>query len=197
MQEIIVATSNEHKIKEFKEILPDKIILSLNDINLNSLNIDENGITFKENAIIKARTVCNILNKTVIADDSGLVIDYLNGEPGIYSSRYLGKDTPYNLKNKIILERMGNTLNRSARFICAMAVAFPDGRDFVVEGVFEGEISKEILGENGFGYDPIFYLKEFNKTAAQIEPMLKNTISHRAKAMKKILDVLNNEGKYD
>lgn len=194
MKEIIIATSNLHKMNEFKNILPEFNLYSLKDINWD-LEIIENGKTFEENAIIKSRTVCNKIGKTVIADDSGLEIYALNNEPGIYSARYLGSDTPYEEKNKIILERMKNICkeDRGARFVCCISISYVDGRDFVFKGVFEGEISEISRGKNGFGYDPIFFVKEYGMTSAELDPKVKNMISHRGKAMKKLIEHLEEE----
>lgn len=149
-------------------------------------DIVEDGKTFLENAVIKAKTVAALTDKIVLADDSGLVIDYLNGEPGIYSARYLGEDTSYEIKNAKILERMADAPQheRSARFVCAMAAVMPDGELVTTEGVMEGMIGYKIAGANGFGYDPIFYLPEFGKSSAEITPEQKNAVSHRGKALR-------------
>lgn len=193
MQEIIIATNNNHKIEEFRQILTEYKVMSLKDVGLDNLEIIENGKTFAENAIIKSRTIADILNKVVIADDSGLEIDYLNKEPGIYSARYLGVNTPYDKKNNIILERMKDAIDRKARFICAISISYPNKVDKVFEGIFEGEIALEPKGENGFGYDPIFLVKELGKTSAELSPYDKNKISHRGKAMAKLLQWLEKE----
>lgn len=193
MQEIIIATNNNHKIEEFRQILTGYKVMSLKDVGLDNLEIIENGKTFAENAIIKSRTIADILNKVVIADDSGLEIDYLNKEPGIYSARYLGVNTPYDKKNNIILERMKEAIDRKARFVCAIAISYPNKIDKVFEGIFEGEIALEPKGENGFGYDPIFLVKELGKTSAELSPYDKNKISHRGKAMAKLLQWLEKE----
>lgn len=193
MKELIIATTNKHKLEEFKKIISDYKVLSLADIGFSD-EIIENGKTFEENAVIKAETVCKKIGKPVIADDSGLEIYALNNEPGIYSARYLGSDTPYEEKNNIILERMKDVPKgeRGARFICCIAVSKPDGYTDVFRGVFEGEIAYRSSGKNGFGYDPIFFLPEYNKTSAEIEPDEKNKISHRGKALKKLTEALEN-----
>ena len=193
MKELIIATTNKHKVKEFSEMLVDYKVLSLDDIKFND-EIVEDGKTFEENALIKAETVCKKIGKPVIADDSGLEIFALNNEPGVFSARYLGHDTPYNEKNKIILSRLEKVADedRGARFVCCIAVSLPNGKNQVYRGEFNGKIAHKIAGENGFGYDPIFFLPEYNKTAAEIDPEEKNRISHRGKALRKLLEALEN-----
>ena len=186
MNQIVFATGNEGKVKEVKMIMRDlgMEVISLKEAGIIA-NMEENGVTFEENAILKAKEIAEYTNAIVLADDSGLEIDFLNKEPGIYSARYLGEDTSYAIKNKVILERMegADDKARSARFVCAMAAVFPDGEVVVSRGVMEGMIGYEIQGENGFGYDPIFYLPEYHATSAQISPEIKNKISHRGKAL--------------
>ena len=186
MNQIVFATGNEGKVKEVKMIMRDlgMEVISLKEAGIIA-NVEENGVTFEENAILKAKEIAEHTNAIVLADDSGLEIDFLNKEPGIYSARYLGEDTSYAIKNKVILERMegADDKARSARFVCAMAAVFPDGEVVVSRGVMEGMIGYEIQGENGFGYDPIFYLPEYHATSAQISPEIKNKISHRGKAL--------------
>lgn len=186
MKQIIFATGNEGKVREVQAIMADMDVevLSLKQAGI-SVDIEENGTTFEENAIIKAREIAKLTDAVVLADDSGLEIDYLNKEPGIYSARYLGEDTPYTEKNRIILERMDGVERekRTARFICAMAAVFPDGSVITTYGTIEGRIAYEIKGENGFGYDPIFYLPEYGMTSAEISSEEKNKISHRGKAL--------------
>ncbi|MDO5695596.1 MAG: RdgB/HAM1 family non-canonical purine NTP pyrophosphatase [Eubacteriales bacterium] len=191
MKEIIVATGNQNKVREIREMLPGYRVRTVDEV-CPGLEIIENGKTFEENAVIKARTVCDQVNRLTLADDSGLVIDYLNGEPGIYSARYLGHDTPYEEKNRIILERMraARGMARSARFICAIAIAWPDGRNEVFRGVFEGRIAEMPAGEGGFGYDPIFYVPEFGMTAAEMSPARKNACSHRGRALRSVAEHL-------
>ena len=150
------------------------------------------GTTFEENAIIKAKTVMEATGSLVLADDSGLEVDYLNKEPGVYSARYMGENTSYRIKNQIILDRLHGVpdIVRSARFVCVIAAAFPDGRVETRRATIEGRIAQEPAGENGFGYDPIFYLPEKGKTTAQLSAEEKNEISHRGKALRQIKEIL-------
>ncbi len=203
MKKIIFATGNEDKMKEIRMILSDLEIpvYSMREAGV-SIEIEETGKTFQENAIIKAQAVkkeadrlvaldpiafdiCS--NAVVLADDSGLEIDYLNKEPGVYSARYLGENTPYEIKNRTILQRLAGVQgeDRSARFVCAIAAAFGD-RTVCVKETMEGRIAEEPKGENGFGYDPIFYLPEYGCTSAQLAPEEKNACSHRGKALRAI-----------
>lgn len=193
-QKLVFATGNEDKTREFREILdPERYeVLSMKDAGV-EIVIEENGKTFEENAMIKARAVGDhIQDVVVVADDSGLVVDALDGEPGIYSSRYLGEDTPYEKKNRIILEQLEGVPKerRTARFVCAMAAVFPDGREMAVTGVMEGYIGFEAVGERGFGYDPIFFVEQYGTSTADITPEQKNEISHRGKALRQIRDRL-------
>ena len=193
-RKIIVATGNEGKMKEIRQILGNENITfsSLKDEKLQDVEIIENGKTFEENAIIKARTISDLTGKMVLADDSGLEIDYLNKEPGIYSARYMGEDTSYHIKNASLIERLNGVPDekRTARFVCAVAAAFPDGSVKTVRGTMEGRIGYEEKGENGFGYDPIFYLPEYGCTSAELSGEEKNKISHRGKALRAIKDEL-------
>lgn len=193
MIEILFATSNAGKAKEVQAMFSDL------DVDVKTLReegidveIEENGQTFAENALIKAKAIAGMTDKIVLADDSGLVVDYLNGEPGIYSARYLGEDTSYDIKNAKILERMEGVPDdqRTARFVCAMAAIMPDGEVICTEGIMEGLIGYEMKGTNGFGYDPIFYLPEYGMTSSEITPEKKNEISHRGKALRKMQDEL-------
>lgn len=195
MDKIIIATKNRHKVGEFKAIMPDCHILSLSDIDWDE-DIIEDGDTFKENALIKARAIYKKYHCTVIADDSGLCIDYLDGAPGIYSARFLGCDTSYDIKNNEIIKMLEGVSDkeRSARFICALACILDNGREIVVEGVFEGSIAHEQSGKNGFGYDPIFIPKGYSCSAAMLSDEEKNSISHRARALKMLEEILDNEG---
>jgi len=191
--QIIMATSNMDKVKEIRQILEgtEFQILSLKEAGI-TLDIEETGTTFEENAAIKAEAVRDLTGQLAIADDSGLVIDYLDGAPGIYSSRFMGEDTPYPEKNRAILKMLEKAegQERSARFVCAMAIAWPDGHTDIRRGIMEGRIAYEIAGEGGFGYDPIFYLPERGCTSAQLTAQEKNAISHRGKALREAVSVL-------
>ncbi|MCM1307561.1 MAG: XTP/dITP diphosphatase [Butyrivibrio sp.] len=191
---MIFATGNMGKLKEIKAILGDigEEIISMSEAGID-IDIEENGKSFEENAVIKAETVMRLTGQPVLADDSGLEVDALGGEPGIYSARYMGEDTPYEIKNRNIIERLEGVEGeaRSARFVCVIAAAFPNGETITTRGTIEGVIAKEPAGENGFGYDPIVYVPEYKMTTGQMEPEAKNAISHRGKAlcaMKKILE---------
>lgn len=196
MKRMIFATGNENKMVEIREILGDLPleILSMKQAGIRA-DIEENGTSFEENALIKAREVCRLAGEMVLADDSGLEIDYLNGEPGIYSARYMGENTSYRVKNKNLMERLEGVPNekRTARFVCAIAAVFPDGKELVVRGTVEGIIGYEERGENGFAYDPIFYLPERGLTTAELPPEEKNSISHRGNALRKMKELLEKE----
>lgn len=193
---IIFATGNQDKMKEIRAILKDigVDVLSLKDAGID-VDIVEDGSTFEENAIIKAKAIMAITGEIVLSDDSGLEIDYLNKEPGIYSARYMGEDTSYHIKNANLIERLRGVPDekRTARFVCAVAAAFPNGKIITTRGTMEGIIGYEEAGDNGFGYDPIFYLPEYQKTAAQLEPAKKNSISHRGKALREMKKHLKDE----
>ena len=196
MKRMIFATGNENKMKEIREILGalPLEILSMKEAGV-SADIVEDGKTFEENALIKARAICKLAGEMVLADDSGLEIDYLNKEPGIYSARYLGEDTSYHIKNKSLIDRLEGVPDekRTARFVCAIAAVFPDGKELVVRGTVEGIIGYEEKGENGFGYDPIFYLPERGCTTAELPPEEKNSISHRGNALRLMKELLERE----
>lgn len=193
MTEIVFATGNAGKAREVAMMFSDMdvCVKTLKEADIHA-DIIEDGKTFMENARIKAKTIAGFTDKIVLADDSGLVIDYLNGEPGIYSARYMGEDTSYDIKNANILKRMENVpaKERTARFICAMAAVMPDGEVIETEGVMEGIIGMKSAGVNGFGYDPIFYLPEYEASSAEITPEQKNEISHRGKALRKMQEEL-------
>ena len=183
---IIFATGNEGKMREVRLILADlgMEILSMKEAGLTA-DITEDGVTFEENAEIKARAIAGLCRDIVLADDSGLEIDALGGEPGIYSARYLGEDTSYRVKNKNLIDRLEGIPDekRTARFVCVIAAVFPDGSSEVVRGVIEGRIGYEERGNNGFGYDPIFIAPEYGCTTAELSEEQKNRISHRGKAL--------------
>lgn len=203
MRTIIFATGNEHKMVEIRMILSDlgAEILSQKEAGID-VDVVEDGTTFEENALIKATKIAQEAAKyevyqdaVVLADDSGLEIDYLGGEPGIYSARYMGEDTSYRIKNQNLIDRLQGVPDeqRTARFVCAIAAAFPDGREMVVRGTIEGRIGYEERGENGFGYDPIFYLPERGMSTAELSPKDKNSISHRGNALRKMKELLEKE----
>lgn len=199
IDKIIFATGNEGKMKEIRMILADLQIpvLSMKEAGIVA-DIVEDGMTFEENAVIKAQAIAAYAGKeenvVVLADDSGLEIDYLNKEPGIYSARYMGEDTSYTIKNANLIERLDGVPDekRTARFVCAIAAAMPDGNSKVTRGTIEGIIGYEERGENGFGYDPIFYLPEYQCYSAELAPEEKNKISHRGKALELMKEQLRN-----
>ena len=187
---IILATNNKSKVKEISEMMSGSDITfeSLADAGIN-VEVEETGTTFEENALLKAREICKLSGKPTISDDSGLEIDALDGAPGIYSSRFMGEDTSYDIKNNALIEKLENVADpdRTARFRCCMALVLPDGREFVTEGAMEGIIAREPKGINGFGYDPIFYLPERCCTTGELLPEEKNEISHRGIAIRKMV----------
>lgn len=193
MKRIIFATGNEGKMKEIREILAELPVevLSMKEAGIQA-DIVEDGKTFEENAVIKAKAIAELSGEIVMADDSGLEIDYLNGEPGIYSARYMGEDTSYRIKNNHLIQRLEGVPEekRTARFVCAIAAAFPDKTVWTTEGVVEGIIGYEEKGENGFGYDPIFYLPQYGCTSAQLPPEKKNELSHRGEGLRKMREIL-------
>lgn len=186
MRKIIFATTNEGKMKEIKMILGDLNyeVVSLKEAGIH-VDIEENGLSFEENAIIKAKAIMELTHEIVLADDSGLEVDAMDRQPGIYSARFLGEHTSYDIKNNYILEQLKGIPDeqRTARFVCAIACAFPDGRIKTHQATIEGRIGYEIAGENGFGYDPIFFVPDYGCTTAQLTAEQKNVISHRAKAL--------------
>lgn len=199
---IIFATGNAGKMREIREILDgmDMELLSMKEAGIEA-DIVEDGTTFEENAIIKAKEVAKLLSLSgmkahggiiVMADDSGLEIDALNKEPGIYSARYMGEDTPYSVKSGNLIERLAGVPDekRTARFVCVIAAVMPDGEVITTQGVIEGRIGYEEKGDNGFGYDPIFYVPEFGCTTAQLTEEQKNKISHRGKALRAMKEEL-------
>ena len=208
-QLFIIATGNKGKIREIRDIIidPDAEVLSMREAGVEA-DPDETGTTFEENALIKVRAVSALICQkiedgtfpidttdtqiTVMSDDSGLVVDALGGAPGIYSARFQGRDTDYRVKMNYIMDQIRDVPweGRTARFTAAVAAVLPDGRAFTVLGHMEGYIGYEIAGENGFGYDPIFYLPEYGKTSAEISPEEKNAISHRGKALRALAEYL-------
>lgn len=190
---IIFATGNAGKMKEIRMILANLGIpvVSMKEAGITA-DIEENGTSFEENAIIKAKTIMEMTGEIVMADDSGLEIDYLDGAPGIYSARFMGEDTSYDIKNRALIAKLDGVPDekRTARFACSIACALPDGRILTSYGAMEGQIGYEIKGENGFGYDPIFYLPEYGCSSAEISPEQKNELSHRGKALRSMKEKL-------
>lgn len=197
MKRIVFATGNEGKMREIRDILADMDIeiVSMKEAGI-SIEVEENGATFEENAVLKAQAIATMTDDIVLADDSGLEVDYLNKEPGIYSARYMGEDTPYSIKNQAILERMKGVPKeeRGARFVCAIAAVLPDKEVLVVRETLEGYIGFEIAGCHGFGYDPIFYTDELGCSTAEIPEKEKNLISHRGKALSAMREKLKVHG---
>lgn len=207
MKSIIFATGNANKMVEVREILKDLTteVFSLKDAGI-TVDVDENGSTFEENALIKAEGIAawckengipafpekNAGDFIILADDSGLEIDRLNKEPGVYSARYMGYDTSYREKNANLIQRLDGVekAERTARFVCAIGAAFPERESVVVRGTIEGYIGWEERGANGFGYDPIFYLYENDRTTAELSPEEKNQISHRGRALEKMKEII-------
>lgn len=191
MEKLVVATKNKGKIIEIKKVLSNMPfdVVTMNDIGIN-IDVDEDGTTFEENSLKKAIEICKVSGTVVMADDSGLEVDFLDGAPGIFSARFGGPEATDEDKNNKILNMLKDVPfeKRTARFVCAIAVAFPDGRSFVVRDTCEGYIDFECKGTNGFGYDPLFYVQEYEKTMAELEMDIKNKISHRAKALAKMAD---------
>ena len=187
MERLIFATGNEGKMREIRDILADTYpdILSMKEVGIRT-DIAEDGKTYEENALIKARAVAAQAGELVLADDSGLEIDWLGKEPGVYSARYLGEDTSYRIKNADLIRRLEGVPEeeRTARFVCAIAAVLPDGRELTVRATIEGRIGYEEKGANGFGYDPIFYVPELGKTTAELTEAEKNLVSHRGKALR-------------
>ena len=183
---IVFATGNAGKVKEIQMILADMgmEVVSMKEAGI-VIDIEENGTTYEENAMIKARAVAAYTDAIVMADDSGLEIDYLNREPGIHSARYMGEDTPYSVKNAELIKRLDGVPDekRTARFVCAIAAVLPDGRELTTRATIEGRIDYEEKGSHGFGYDPIFYVPQFGKTTAELTEEQKNLVSHRGKAL--------------
>ena len=194
MEKIIIASKNKGKIKEFAKLLEGYDVKSLLDINFDE-EIEETGTTFKENALIKASYICKKYNTIALSDDSGLEVFSLNNEPGVYSARYAGECHDDEANNNLLLKNLKDKDNTDCRYVCAIVVCYPDGRTITVEDYCYGKIIFERKGTNGFGYDPYFYLEQYGKTMAEISMEEKNKISHRGKAIQKLigaLDEINN-----
>lgn len=199
MKKLVIASGNAGKVREFKEILKDWEITSMKEEGVFA-EVDETGVTFEENAEIKARALADRLKAAgidaiAIADDSGMEVDAFDGGPGVYSARYLGEKTPYEEKNRIILEKLIDVPEekRGARYVCAIAAAWPDGKARATQASCDGRIAEESRGAGGFGYDPIFYVSELAKNMAELTPDEKNQISHRGKALEKMMKILEEE----
>lgn len=191
MNKILLATSNAHKVEEFKEMLEPfgYTITSLLDFD-EEFDIEETGTTFEENALIKAKTMHDKLGIAVIADDSGLMVNALDGAPGIYSARFMGKDTSYDIKNQYIIDRCKDAEDKGCQFVCAIAYVEENGESHVFTGVVEGIVADHIEGEKGFGYDPIFYYPPYQTTLANVSEEQKNAVSHRGRALKQFVDFI-------
>ena len=194
MIKIIFATSNANKIREIKEIIniPNIDIVSMEEEEI-KIDIEENGSTYEENALIKARAIAQLRpNEIIMAEDSGLEIDYLHGEPGLYSARYMGHDTPYDQKNKAILDSLKGVerSKRTAQYVCSVVAVLPDRREISAKGILKGEIGEEEKGVNGFGYDPIFFLPQKGCYMSELTNAEKNMISHRGGALREIINKL-------
>ena len=189
MKKVWIATGNTHKKDEFAAMLGDDVqVLTLKDLEPGlEPEINEDGKTFEENALIKARALHNIVHEAVMSDDSGLEVDALDKKPGIYSARFMGEDTSYEIKNQAILDAFKDRDDRTARFVCAIAWIEEDGTEHVYRGTMEGEINDKIEGANGFGYDPIFYYPPFKTTSANVAPEVKNSASHRHNALMQLM----------
>lgn len=193
MKQIIFATGNKDKMREIREIMADMDVevLSMKEAGI-IVDVVEDGETFEENSLIKARAIAKHTDAIVLADDSGLEIDYLDKAPGVYSARYMGEDTSYDIKNQSLIDQLDGVPKekRTARFVCAIAAVLPNKEELVVRETMEGYIGYEIAGENGFGYDPILYLDEFGCSSAALSREQKNEISHRGKALRAMKEIL-------
>lgn len=196
MKRIIFATGNQGKMREIRKILGDLNveIVSMKEAGI-SVDIEEDGTTYEENALIKARAVAALTGDCVLADDSGLEVDYLGREPGVYSARYMGEDTPYSVKNANLIKRLEGVPDeeRTARFVCAIAAVLPGGKELTVRAAIEGRIGYEEKGSGGFGYDPIFYVPRLQKTTAELTEEEKNLVSHRGQALRLMKEELKKD----
>lgn len=197
MNKIIFATSNEGKMREIRMILADCgcQVLSLKEAGIQA-DIAEDGKTFEENAVIKAKAIRPLTDGIVLADDSGLEVDFLDKAPGVYSARFMGESTSYDIKNQAIIDKLKGVqgADRSARFVCVIAASLPDGTVLTTRGTIEGEIAQTPAGQGGFGYDPIVYVPEYGMTTAELSAEEKNRISHRGKALRAMKDELTARG---
>lgn len=197
MKQIIFATGNKDKMREIREIMADidVEVISMKEAGI-AVDVVEDGTTFEENSLIKAKAIAAHTDAIVLADDSGLEIDYLEKAPGVYSARFMGEDTSYDIKNQALIDKLEGVPKeqRTARFVCAIGAVLPNKETLVVRETMEGYIGYEIAGENGFGYDPIFYLDEFGCSSAALSREQKNEISHRGKALRAMRDILLERG---
>ena len=196
-KQIIFATGNKDKMREIREIMADVDVevLSMKEAGI-VVDVVEDGTSFEENSLIKAKAIAQYTDAIVLADDSGLEIDYLDKAPGVYSARFMGEDTSYDIKNQALINKLDGVPKdeRTARFVCAIGAVLPNKETLVVRETMEGYIGYEIAGENGFGYDPIFYLDEFGCSSAALSREQKNEISHRGKALRAMKNILINRG---
>ena len=192
MKEVIIASANKHKLEEIKSILKDYKVISMAEAGFFD-DIVEDGTTFEENALIKAKAIHEKTGKLVLGDDSGLMVDHLYGEPGIYSARYAGEEKSDKKNNEKLLDKLKGVKpeNRNAKFVCTVGICYEDGTTETVRGEVEGIIGTEEIGDGGFGYDPLFYIKELNKTYAELTFDEKNMVSHRRKAFTKAKEILD------
>ncbi len=188
---LAIATNNKHKLTEIKAILGDKFaeILSLGDLGID-IDIEETGTTFEENALIKARTIVALTGLPALADDSGLMVDCLDGQPGVYSARYSGESATDAENNALLLQNMADATNRNAHFVSTIALCYPDGTELISTGTVDGTILAHGIGDSGFGYDPLFFSTELGKTFAQATANEKNSISHRGRALAGMLKLI-------
>lgn len=197
MKKIVFATGNKDKMREIREIMADVEVevISMKEAGI-SVDVVEDGQTFEENSLIKAKAIAEHTDAIVLADDSGLEIDYLDKAPGVYSARFMGEDTSYDIKNQALIDKLEGVPKdqRTARFVCAIGAVLPNKETLVIRETMEGYIGYEIAGENGFGYDPIFYLDEFGCSSAALSREQKNEISHRGKALRAMKDILIERG---
>ncbi|MEB8126252.1 XTP/dITP diphosphatase [Staphylococcus succinus] len=192
MEDIVIATNNKGKINDFKVIFPEYNVIGISEI-IEGFDVEETGETFEDNAKLKSEAAAKALNKRVIADDSGLEVFALNGEPGVYSARYAGIDKDDEANIDRVLKNLGDTANRNAQFVCVISMSAPGEETVQFKGTVQGEITLSKIGDNGFGYDPIFYIAEKNKTMAQLTVEEKSELSHRGKAIEQLRHYLKDE----
>ncbi|WP_270892969.1 XTP/dITP diphosphatase [Staphylococcus saprophyticus] len=192
MEDIVIASTNKGKINDFKVIFPDFNVIGIAEI-IEDFDVEETGDTFEANAKLKSEAAAKALNKRVIADDSGLEVFALDGEPGVYSARYAGTDKDDHANIDKLLTQLGDETDRSAQFVCVISMSTPGEETVQFKGTVQGEITLSKIGEHGFGYDPIFYLDDKNKTMAQLSAEEKSEVSHRGKAIEKLRQYLEGD----